>query len=826
MTSGTPSKPLNIGSPRSEGRLNDSLTPALGSYASNQLHHPQAQLLQRQEGVSASPRPDFERLREQFGGTPPPNIPPRGPVLGPPVGTSGSPFVRGGGILGPSTNVGSYASSNLAGIGRQSPALGSRPGTPKLGGGAGRESADPYAPPETLDDLPDEEKAKVLRRHLVHREQRNQGQGIAQSLTPNEEESRSRSRTPVPLAISSSRASFSEPHQQEDTEPFPIPYNAPGADVTHDIYKWQSDLRKQQSAKRSRSVSFPPTRRPDVDPAFEHIREPGGFRRNYLLLKATEQGVEQPQMLNNFVDFLFLYGHFAGEDLEEDEDELEEIPDEEEEQYDEPHDDEALIGRSRAGPSSGIRARAPLQPDDIDKPLETTPLIRQRSVSHVRAASRARRKRRSSIGPHGDATVPQAVLMLLKSFIGTGVLFLGKAFYNGGMLFSAVTLVSIAAVSLYSFLLLVQTKFVVPGSFGDIGGALYGHYMRQAILFSIVISQIGFVAAYIIFVAQNLQAFVMAVTNCTKVLPIVYLIAVQLVIFLPLSLIRNLAKLSTTALVADAFILVGLVYIAGNEIAVIAERGVAEIKMFNEKSFPLLIGTAVFSFEGIGLVIPITDSMREPRKFPKVLTGVMIFLTLLFGGAGMLSYAAYGPEIQTVVIVNLPQDQKFVQVVQFLYSMAILLSAPLQLFPALRIMENALWGVSSGKLNPRVKWEKNGFRTLVVVGCTLISWAGAKDLDKFVSFVGSFCCIPLCYIYPAMLHLKAVAKTRAQRIKDWLLIIFGMIVTVYTSVGTIKLMLEPRTGGDAPQFGRCAPSNPDDPSKQSTFASFLRSVLP
>jgi len=30
--------------------------------------------------------------------------------------------------------------------------------------------------------------------------------------------------------------------------------------------------------------------------------------------------------------------------------------------------------------------------------------------------------------------------------------------------------------------------------------------------------------------------------------------------------------------------------------------------------------------EGIGLVVPITDAMKEPRKFPKVLSGVMIFL--------------------------------------------------------------------------------------------------------------------------------------------------------------------------------------------------------
>jgi proton-coupled amino acid transporter len=66
----------------------------------------------------------------------------------------------------------------------------------------------------------------------------------------------------------------------------------------------------------------------------------------------------------------------------------------------------------------------------------------------------------------------------------------------------------------------------------------------------------------------------------------------QLVIFLPLALIRNLAKLSTTALVADVFILAGLIYIFGSEMAVIAKNGPADVKLFNAKEFPLFIGSA------------------------------------------------------------------------------------------------------------------------------------------------------------------------------------------------------------------------------------------
>jgi len=267
-----------------------------------------------------------------------------------------------------------------------------------------------------------------------------------------------------------------------------------------------------------------------------------------------------------------------------------------------------------------------------------------------------------------------------------------------------------------------------------------------------------------------------------------------------MALIRNLAKLSTTALVADVFILAGLVYIFGSEFGLIAQRGIAKVELFNPKDFPLLIGTAVFSFEGIGLVVPITDSMREPHKFPMVLSGVMIFLLFLFGGAGALSYLTFGPDINTVVIKNFDSSSRLTQAVQFLYSLAILLSVPLQLFPAVRIMENGLF-TRSGKLDWNVKWRKNTFRFFVVMGCTAISWAGAKDLDKFVAFVGSFACVPLCYVYPAMLHYKACARTWKQKAADIALGVFGVVAAVYTTAQTISLMAQP--SAPASPIGKC-----------------------
>jgi len=287
-----------------------------------------------------------------------------------------------------------------------------------------------------------------------------------------------------------------------------------------------------------------------------------------------------------------------------------------------------------------------------------------------------------------------------------------------------------------------------------------------------------------------------------KLIPVQYLILVQLIFFLPLALIRDIAKLSSTALVADVFILAGLVYIFGSEINIIMDRGIAKVDMFNPTDFSLFIGTAVFSFEGIGLIIPITDSMREPHKFPRALTGVMAFLLVLFGGAGALGYLTFGEDIQAVVLVNFDGKSKTVQAVQFLYSMAILLSVPLQLFPAVRILENALF-THSGKADNRVKWFKNIFRFFMVMLCSFISFVGAGDLDKFVALVGCFACVPLCYIYPALLHYRACARTRKMKIADITMVAFGFIVSIYTTIQTVNLMVGSDSGH--PSFGHCEP---------------------
>ncbi|KEF51905.1 uncharacterized protein A1O9_11894 [Exophiala aquamarina CBS 119918] len=564
-----------------------------------------------------------------------------------------------------------------------------------------------------------------------------------------------------------------------------------GGDITRAVYRWAEEQDANGPGRAQRSKSFH-VQRPDPESEvldINSIRVPGGFRRNFLRRAGespapvgrsadgpSQTGVHRsdasntrppPLFTNNFLEFLTLYGHFAGEDLEEDDEVLE--PDE----YfsSDAYDDE---GSDR-------------------EPGETSTLLTPGTPG-------LRKRKHKERAPTGNNSRLNAALLLLKSFVGTGVLFLPRAFLNGGMLFSSLVLLGVAILSFHCFILLVNTRLRVEASFGEIGGILYGRWLRGLILFSIVISQIGFVAAYTVFTSENLQAFVLAVSKCKTFIDIKFMVLMQLIVFLPLSLVRDISKLGFTALVADAFILLGLIYLYYYDTHTIIEYGgIADITLFNPSTWTLFIGTAIFTFEGVGLIIPIQETMKEPKAFPGVLAMVMVIITVLFTSIGALSYAAFGSQTKTVILLNLAQDNKMVNGVQLIYSLAILLSTPLQLFPAIRIMENELF-TRSGKYNPYIKWKKNIFRFFLVVVCALIAWGGAGDLDKFVALVGSFACIPLVYIYPPMLHLKAVARTPWQRGLDYTVCAFGVVACVYTTILTIQQWVQ---GGATKPPGYC-----------------------
>jgi proton-coupled amino acid transporter len=171
-------------------------------------------------------------------------------------------------------------------------------------------------------------------------------------------------------------------------------------------------------------------------------------------------------------------------------------------------------------------------------------------------------------------------------------------------------MILLGSATLHCMLLLAETSSALGNrSFGDIGQVLFGDRFRQIVLYSIAISQMGFCCAYFIFVGQNLRDIIMDITQCRIVLPDWIFILIQLLIYIPLAWVRRIKNFGFTALIADVFILLGLAYIFFYDFVKLSKSGIQDVPLINTDSFSLFVGTAMFAFEGICLMLPIAQSM-------------------------------------------------------------------------------------------------------------------------------------------------------------------------------------------------------------------------
>ncbi|KAJ2769741.1 hypothetical protein IWQ57_002975, partial [Coemansia nantahalensis] len=544
--------------------------------------------------------------------------------------------------------------------------------------------------------------------------------------------------------------------EQDDERVVADPLTLPSGDMMYGLYRWHEARGREEDGPRRRG-SFSGVASDtewDVPYSQRQLTMPGGFRRQFLHDQAAREGRPPVGMLaTSFVDFIGLYGHFAGSDYPSDEDEP---------------------------PAAAARPSSPQQ-----SLTENTPLLQQQQ-----------QQREAERSIHATASSRKAFFLLLKAFVGTGVLVLPKAFANGGLLASVAVVAAVAWYAWHCMILLGEVFLAMGGSYSGLGTRLLGPWAGRAITVSIVVAQLGFCSAYTIFVATNARSVWDALTGCRYRLSPTFWVLAQLVAYVPLAWVRRIKQFAPFALVANACIMAGLAYVLAYDIGRVWSAGIADIVQYNPLRFPLLVGTAVFAFEGVTLVIPVVDSMTHPHQFPRVLTAVMAVCLVVFCGIAALSYMAFGESVETVVLLSLPPNAATVAV-QLLYSLAIMLSVPLQLFPAVRILEAGIFP-SSGKGDPLVKWQKNLFRGLLTLLVAALAIFGAEQLDNFIAIIGAFSCTPLSFIYPTLLHHRISAGCRWTRIKDLALAAVGVVILVYvTYMGIVSW------GASPPPADRC-----------------------
>jgi len=198
------------------------------------------------------------------------------------------------------------------------------------------------------------------------------------------------------------------------------------------------------------------------------------------------------------------------------------------------------------------------------------------------------------------------------------------------------------------------------------------------------------------------------------------------------------------------------------------------------REFPLFFGTALFAFEGIGMVLPIENKMKQREDFFWVLDLSMATVATLYIAMGFFGYITFGDEIAASITLNLPKLPFYV-CVKLSYTLAIFLTYFIQFYVPTEILIPPLQkGLAKG-----CKTGIDVFMRLAMVIITCSLAISVPQLDNFISLVGATFAAALALIFPPILYLMCFWQQKVTTIEILKVLTISFLGIVGMVTGTI-----------------------------------------
>ncbi|CAG5133408.1 unnamed protein product [Candidula unifasciata] len=400
----------------------------------------------------------------------------------------------------------------------------------------------------------------------------------------------------------------------------------------------------------------------------------------------------------------------------------------------------------------------------------------------------------------------QTLMHIFKGNIGTGILSLPMAVKNAGLWTGLAGILCVSGIAVHCMHMLIGCNEILCKRTGndvlDYAGVMemsfktgpiplqrFSRFVRPFVDALLIFTQLGACCVYIVFIAKNVQMvvgyFVSVDLDVT-----VYEVCVM-VVLVPFACIRNLRLLAPFSAFANVLTVAGLIIIIQYIVQGLPDT--SKRPAFSSfGSLPLFFGTAIFTVEGIGLVLPLKNSMRRPQDFAGwfgVLNLGMCATVCLYATIGFYGYLKFGDQIQSTITLSLPDDKLYVSV-RLIFAIAILITYNIQFYVPITI--------SWPRISRLIKQER--LRTygeyvfrITVVFITFGFAAAIPHIDLLISLIGAVACSFLALILPALIEIITLVTEDAPVskvivVKDVLIFLFGIFGTVigtYTSLTAI-----------------------------------------
>ncbi|XP_019866091.1 proton-coupled amino acid transporter 1 isoform X2 [Aethina tumida] len=400
----------------------------------------------------------------------------------------------------------------------------------------------------------------------------------------------------------------------------------------------------------------------------------------------------------------------------------------------------------------------------------------------------------------------ETLMHLFKGNVGSGIFAMGDAIRNAGIVVGPIVVLILGIICVHcQHLLLSASKTMVDKLqlteapdyaqtvqiVVDNGPQRYqgwGKTMKNVVNTFLCVTQLGFCCVYFVFISENIkQVF----DYYGYELDVHFHMAIILLPILLTALIRNLKYLAPFSTFANILMFIGIItclYYSCRDLPNVQERNYVS----TWSQIPLFFGTALFAFEGIGLVLPLQNEMKNPREFKTpfgVLNVGMTFVIILYLLVGFLAYLKYGEDIEGSVTLNLPKDEYLAQSVKVVIPLGILLTYSLQFYIAVDI----LWPPVLEKFGP-VKYPvfaELSFRSLLVL-LTFVLAEAIPYLGLFISLVGAVSSSALALLFPPILEMTIKHSNQelsmmcvTKNVLIMVIALVGMCTGGYESISSI-----------------------------------------
>ena len=309
-------------------------------------------------------------------------------------------------------------------------------------------------------------------------------------------------------------------------------------------------------------------------------------------------------------------------------------------------------------------------------------------------------------------TPVDAIIHLVKGNLGPGCLNLPHAFALVGWALGSGLFVLVALQGIYSMRLLLYCKTLLTqrndnlniNTFMDVARAALGSAGGRIVEIFLFVLQGGVCCVFLSLISTNLTAAVPNLSANASVL----IVTLGLMVMV---LLRSLKDLFWLCATANLFMVVAILTATIAGLMNYVEEQPTNIVVANATPSSIITFTAdmFFAFEGIGLVLPVENSFGvQQRSFVPILIGSMSLVATLFVLVGVSASIGF-PDIRSgSVTAYLERDFPEViwySIVNYLVIIAVAFTFPLQLTPAMEVLDQWLDGL--GVLPPDNENESN-----------------------------------------------------------------------------------------------------------------------